>query len=72
MEPKLPQPKQSIIGALAASVAEKRQRLQQLGMMNVFGVDEIERARLSMEYSQAIAELTNAERDLRAAIRSKT
>jgi phosphoribosyl-AMP cyclohydrolase len=58
----------AIIDGLAASVAEKRQRVEGLGMMNAAGVDEATRMRQSMAYTQARSELWNAEDDLRAAI----
>ena len=56
-----------IVDGLSAVVAEKRQRFQNLGMMNA-NVDEATRMRQSMQLSQAQSELWNAEDALRAAI----
>jgi hypothetical protein len=69
MSEELPADKKVILDALGQSVAEKRERLAGLGMMNVHGVDEVTRARMSMVYAQAQSDLWNAERDLAAAIR---
>jgi hypothetical protein len=57
-----------IIDGLAAAVAEKRQLVEGLGMMNVNGVDEAARMRQSMRFTQARSDLWNAESALRAAI----
>jgi putative aminopeptidase FrvX len=54
-----------ILDRMGAIVAEKRQRVQMLGMMNA-NTDEVTRMRQSIEYSQALANLANAEADLRA------
>jgi hypothetical protein len=56
------------IDALSKIVAQRRVRVESLGMMNVNGRDEADRMRLSMDYSQAQADLWNAESDLRLAI----
>jgi hypothetical protein len=63
--------RKSILDSLGAVVAEKRARFQGLGMMNVAGLSEVERARRSMEYSQAQADLLNAENALRGELARK-
>jgi hypothetical protein len=65
--PELSPEKRAILQALGASVAEKRARLQSLGMIGVSD-DEVQRMQLSMQYSQAQADLWNAEGALRAAL----
>jgi hypothetical protein len=60
--------KKAILDALGAVVAEKRQYLNSLGMVNVSGRDEVERMQLTMRYSQAQSAVANAENALRSAI----
>jgi hypothetical protein len=59
-----------IIDSLGAVVAEKRMRMQSLGMMNA-NTDEVSRMRLSIDYAQAQADLHTAEAALRAAIKGE-
>jgi hypothetical protein len=56
-----------VIQSLSTLVAEKRQLVQGLGMMNA-NVDEATRMRQSMQFAQARSELWNAEDALRSAI----
>jgi hypothetical protein len=60
--------RKSVLDSLGAAVAKKRLVFQQLGMQNVNGLDEVEKARASVQYAQARAELWNAEAALRAEI----
>lgn len=71
MKIELPTDKKAIIDSLSALVAERRTRLQTMGMQNVASLNEADRMRTSMAYAQARAELMNAEDALRAAIRSQ-
>ena len=59
--------KKLVLVSLGALVAEKRARLNAVGMMNA-NTDEVTRMRLSMDYAQAQADLTNAESALQAAM----
>jgi hypothetical protein len=52
------------IQSASALVAEKRQQLQMLGMMNVHGLSQPQAVQATMKYAQAQADLLNAERAL--------
>jgi hypothetical protein len=59
------------IEELAKLVESCRLRYECLGMMNVAGMDEIERALSSMQYEDARRALLDAERKLRDALAAK-
>ena len=61
--------KKLVLVSLGALVAEKRARVNAVGMMNA-NTDEVTRMRLSMDYAQAQSDLMNAESALRAAMNS--
>lgn len=56
------------IDSLASIVAQKRSALEGLGVMSVNGKDYADRMRMSMTFTQAVAELANAEQALKFAI----
>jgi hypothetical protein len=53
---------------IAQIVTQRRMRYEYLGMLNTYGLNEVERARLNFDYDDARRALEDAERTLRAAV----